>query len=129
MAAVALISTQRWGAKIIGPPSNGYSVVTLPSSYVVVDGFDVSGGANGGYCIDGGYDAAKNHLHHLVVINNNVHDCGSGGIEFVGGDYYVIESKVAHHMQQPAFIRRVASASPPVSTLQARPAILTAMGS
>jgi parallel beta-helix repeat protein len=92
---VVLISAQRWGAKIVGPPSNGYSVVTLQSSYVVVDGFDVSGGANGGHCIDGGYDSEKNHAHHLVVINNNIHDCGGGGIELAGGDYYIVEGNVA----------------------------------
>lgn len=93
---VALVSTEKGGAKIIGPSTGGYSVITLPASYVVVDGFDVSGGG-GGHCIDGGYQPDINHAHHLVILNNHVHDCGGGGIELAGGDYYVIEGNVANN--------------------------------
>ncbi len=92
---VVLRSTTARAAKIVGPSTGGYSVVTLPASYVVVDGFDVSGGANSGHCIDGGYNVPANHAHHLTIINNVAHYCGGSGISVDGGDYYIIENNVS----------------------------------
>ncbi|WP_051335544.1 right-handed parallel beta-helix repeat-containing protein [Methylocapsa acidiphila] len=94
---VVLRSTTALAAKIVGPSSNGYSAVTLPASYAVIDGFDVSGGANAGHCIDGGYNVPSNHAHHLTIINNHAHNCGGSGISVNSGDYYIIAGNTSNN--------------------------------
>jgi hypothetical protein len=91
---VAIISTQKWGARIVGPATGGYSTVITAANYLAIDGFDVSGG-DGGHCIDAGYNNANNH--HLIIINNHVHNCAGSGISTVGGDYLTIEGNVSEH--------------------------------
>jgi serralysin len=93
---VVLRSSTPLAAKIVGPSTNGYSVVNLPASFAVVDGFDVSSG-DGGHCIDGGYNYTTNHAHHLIVINNHVHNCGGSGISTAGGDYYTIVGNTSNN--------------------------------
>lgn len=84
--------------KIVGPTAYGESPVEMQASYVVLDGFDVSGGqvSNGINCIDAAYNWTANHAHHVTIVNNIAHGCGGEGIAAVGGDWYTIIGNVAY---------------------------------
>jgi serralysin len=75
------------GAKLVGPKGS-YSTVTIRASYVVVDGFDLV--ASDGHGID------VDKSHHVVAINNTIHDSGGSGISCVGGDYYWFEGNTCY---------------------------------
>jgi Right handed beta helix region len=69
----------------------------MPASFVVIDGFDVSG-SGGGTCIDGAWNyTAGNHAHHLIVVNNHAHDCGGAGVGLAGGDYYTVANNTVNN--------------------------------
>jgi serralysin len=99
---VVLRSTTPLAAKIVGPSSGTNNIgtnaiVEMPASFVVIDGFDVSG-SGGGTCIDGAWNyTAGNHPHHLIVVNNNIHGCGGAGIGFGGGDYYIVANNIVNN--------------------------------
>jgi parallel beta-helix repeat protein len=50
-------------------------------NYVIVDGFDVQGGAGSGIDAYG---------HHIKIMNNAVHDSGGGGISLLYNDYWLV---------------------------------------
>ncbi len=86
---VVLRSMVPLGARL-RPPAGAYSTIDLNASYLVVDGFDVVGGA--GSAIDGCVNAAG--VHHLVALNNHAHDSGQSGIAMCSGEYFRIEGNV-----------------------------------
>jgi hypothetical protein len=94
--------------------SNGWNGVLIRdgASYIEVNGLEVIGNnANitldyamsqkskklnpltNGNCIsvDG---RRKGHTHHIRIVNNNVHDCGGGGIGAMESDYVTIDNNV-----------------------------------
>jgi hypothetical protein len=89
---VALVSTERWGAAIVGPSSTGFSVLGINASFLVVDGFDISGG-NGGNCIDAGLGGTGGQ-HNLIFINNHIHNCAGSGISTVATDWVTIDNNI-----------------------------------
>ncbi len=93
---------------------NGWHGVLLRdgASYIEINGLEVIGN-NGkvtldyamsektnrlnpltnGNCISA--DGRKNgHTHHIRIVNNNVHDCGGGGIGAMQSDYVTIDNNV-----------------------------------
>lgn len=89
---VTLVSTARWGAAIVGPSTTGFSVLGINASFVVVDGFDISGG-NGGNCIDAGLNGVGGQ-HNLTFINNHIHNCAGSGIQTISADWITIDGNV-----------------------------------
>jgi len=62
----------------------------LPTSYVMVDGFEVDCNNNTGYIgITTGPDAGAT-AHHLWILNSTVHHCQLSGIQFNNSEYYWI---------------------------------------
>lgn len=84
---LVLRSTERYGAKIVGP-SGSYSLVMM-SNFSVIDGFDVR--ARDGHAIE------AQSVHHVKIFNNLAHDSGGSGISGAYGDYYWIEGNIARN--------------------------------
>lgn len=61
------------------------------ANYNIFDGFEFDGtGVCTGYVISSG-----NQVHHLQILNSNVHS-GTGGIGLSQGDYYVVSGNTIH---------------------------------
>jgi Ca2+-binding RTX toxin-like protein len=73
------------GAKIV-PPADKVGV-TIISSYVKVDGFDISGGQGG---------ITGSMVHHIELTHNVVHDNVSNGIFLGKFDYALVENNVVY---------------------------------
>ncbi len=74
------------GAKIVEPTN---SAIVLLANYLTIQGFDVTATGTNGTGIDGSNSGFLGP-HHINIINNYIHDCGSNGIGLAGGDYYTI---------------------------------------
>lgn len=81
-------------SKIIGPSDN-YSVFNINNNYVVVQGFDVSGGG-GGHAIQADQYPRQTGWHHIQIRNNICHDAGGSGINVNYGDWYNIEHNIVY---------------------------------
>jgi len=82
-APITFMALTQHSAKVIG--SSSTSAVLIEAPYVRVRGLDVTQTTTE-HGIEGTAAA-----HHIEVSDNLIHDCGGGGIEMVGGDYYTIE--------------------------------------
>lgn len=75
------------GKAHVRPPPSAYSTVHIRAHYVVVDGFDIVGGA--GHAVD------AEHVHHTQVLNNTVHDSGGSGIGYAWCEFITIVGNTA----------------------------------
>lgn len=79
---ITLRSAVPGGARI-RPPPGSYSTLHLRGDHLVVDGFDVVGGA--GHAID------AERVHHVTVRNTVAHHSGGSGISFHLTEFQLIE--------------------------------------
>jgi Right handed beta helix region len=82
-----------------GKSTTTATIEAFGEDYIVISGFDVSGGdrnTNGIAVTQGGTDFS-NLTHHVVIKNNIVHDAVKDGIKVAQGDYvYVVNNRVHH---------------------------------
>jgi hypothetical protein len=99
---ITYIGAPNHASKIFAP--NVWSEVTFKAPYIAVNGFDVDGGntpttnASSGPIGFGGCGA---NVHHIMVLNNTVHDAAGGGIGFgcgpPSGDYFLISGNMVYN--------------------------------
>lgn len=100
-APISLVSADGEGKAHIKPGKHE-SVGTIEAfgeDYIVIDGFDVSGGDRNtnGIIVTQGGSGFNNMTHHVVIKNNNVHDAVKDGIKVAqGDDVYVVNNRVHH---------------------------------
>lgn len=70
--APLIIRSEMHGAARIRPPEGTYSTVNIRADHVVLDGFDVVGGAGHAGDIEG--------AHHVAVLDTTAHHSGGAGI-------------------------------------------------
>jgi parallel beta-helix repeat protein len=103
-APITIRSKNHWGAKVIASPkqqdcfSVGSRDVAVPTvAYITIQGFDLRAAFTYGSGV-----ATYAKAHHITVENVYAHDCGSSGIGFCDGDYWVARNNVcaynAFHM-------------------------------
>ena len=96
-----LISADGRGAAHI-KPGKGTTTATIEAfgeDYIVINGFDVSGGDRNtnGIAVTQGGTNFSNLTHHVVIKNNIVHDAVQDGIKVAqGNDIWVVNNKVHH---------------------------------
>ncbi len=89
-------STNLHGAKIKASGSM-YDMINISANYVIMDGFEVDGG-NAGLTsspVTGGSGIIFGG-HHLLALNNLVHDCGGAGIAANYKDWYIYDGNIVH---------------------------------
>ena len=96
-----LISADGKGAAHVNP-GKGTTTATIEAfgeDYIVISGFDVSGGDRNtnGICVTPSGTDFSNLTHHVVIKNNIVHDTLEDGIKISQGDnIYVVDNTVSH---------------------------------
>jgi hypothetical protein len=100
-APISLISADGEGKAHIKPGKHktGGTIEAFGEDYIVIDGFDVSGGDRNtnGIIVTQGGSGFKNMTHHVVIKNNTVHDAVKDGIKVAqGDDIYVVNNRVHH---------------------------------
>jgi hypothetical protein len=96
-----LVSADGKGAARIKPGKSTTTgtIEAFGEDYIVISGFDVSGGdrnTNGIVVTQGGTDFS-NLTHHVVIKNNIVHDAVKDGIKVAqGNEVYVVNNRVHH---------------------------------
>src|ERR1700730_4639487 len=76
-----------------------FFLVTFNASYVAFNGFEVDGNQVQEYAIHAGAYHNSSPLvspHHLMILNNLIHDSGGGGIGVNSTDYITIAGNVIH---------------------------------
>ena len=98
-------STTPQAAHLVAQPginasANG-DIFMVWAPYIVIDGFNIDGNATtaGGSGVDGcaGGGNLFDIAHHLVAINNIVHDVGGAGLSSCSADYITWEHNVVYH--------------------------------
>ena len=87
-----ITASNRWKALLteVTTPDRSTNVLSIAdSSYVVVEGFDVSDPIDKGNGID-----VQKGSHHVIIRDCNIHDCGCGGITLRNSDYLLVEGNV-----------------------------------
>ena len=76
------------GAHLVAAPGV-YGMIAIETAYVMIDGFDIDGNhaANEGEAVATNGDAG---YHHIVVMNNLIHDAGGGGVQLNDSEYFWI---------------------------------------
>lgn len=91
---VVYYSTVLHGAKLVINSSNSDDVVHVNGNYLIFDGFEIDGG-NAGVTTLGGARTIGSGLgfwgHHLIALNNKIHDCGGSGIQANFKDWYIMD--------------------------------------
>jgi parallel beta-helix repeat protein len=105
-APITYVSDSKWGAKLVNSwyQAGGGATWYNTASYIVIKGFEISGG--------GGIDGLIDFGSHNTISGNYVHDMnndtsvltclqlGSGGI-FLGGDGTTVSGNVVRHIGPP----------------------------
>jgi hypothetical protein len=101
-APISLISADGEGKAHIKPGKHktGGTIEAFGEDYIVIDGFDVSGGDRNtnGILVTQGGSGFKNMTHHVVIRNNMVHDAVKDGIKVAQGDDIYVVNNRAHHV-------------------------------
>ena len=93
-APTVIRSINRWGAKIEGTEASGIIFRVASSEHVVLDGLEVYHVGRSTQTNTASGISTPNSSY-VTVRNCYVHDCGCGGINGGGGDYYLFERNVA----------------------------------
>jgi serralysin len=88
---VAFVSAVPHAARIVAA-RGAYSLIAIEAPYIVIDGLDVDGdhAAAEGPAIDDEGGAG----HHVMVLNNLVHDAGGSGIQLNDTDYLTVAGNI-----------------------------------
>lgn len=72
--------------------------LVMTASYIIVDGFEFNGNSlvQYGGLWSGVSQTLAGQTHHLMILNNLIHDMGGCAACFEGGDYYIIAGNIAH---------------------------------
>ena len=118
---VTWISAVPHAAVIKGTPtsSQDYLVGVIGGSYIIFDGFeiDATGMPNTAAF---GIDAFFGGTHHIMVINNIIHNAGSAGISAILSDYYTFYGNDVYNNQFTSTVR-----SSGISVYEPQPATFT----
>nr|MDZ8234534.1 right-handed parallel beta-helix repeat-containing protein [Nostoc sp. ChiQUE02] len=77
------------GLEIIGNNAN----ITL--AYALSQKSNTSNPLTNGSCIN--IDGRKGPVHHINILNNKVHDCGSAGISVISADYVKVDNNTVYN--------------------------------
>jgi hypothetical protein len=74
------------GAKL---KATGYDILRLFAPYIIIDGFELIGTRSNGAGINSCYNYGfHNGVHHIISMNNYVHDMGDGGIKHCWAEWF-----------------------------------------
>lgn len=86
---VAYIGAANHTTHITGNP-DVFNLVRIPGSYIILDGFDLDGTSTQDYVVSNNPVAQVTAGHHLMILNNLIHESGGGGVGFAHSDYFTI---------------------------------------
>ncbi len=86
---VTYIGAPNHATRITGSAST-YNLVRITGSYIIIDGFDLDGTGTPNYAVSNDPAFSQGPGHHIMVLNNLIHDSGGGGVGFQHADYFTV---------------------------------------